>query len=186
MRSATKAGILSLACALCVSVAGAQQYSGNHSAYASRQPDESQTDTYKRSSDFLFTEDDGLAVIAAAMDSRTLRHSGDCSHLVQAIYRKAGFPYEYATSNDLFTGVEGFERVRQPQPGDLVVWRGHVGIVIRPSRHVFFSFKHAGPGIDDYSSHYWSGRGRPRFYRYVKNDPCAGCMLRAHNSWKSQ
>jgi hypothetical protein len=52
-----------------------------------------------------------------------------------------------------------------------------VGIVIRPRRHLFFSFLHAGPGTDDYQSPYWKGRGRPRFYRYLKGEPCAGCRL---------
>jgi hypothetical protein len=41
--------------------------------------------------------------------------------------------------------------------------------VVRPSKHVFYSFLHAGPGIDDYNNHYWTNRGEPRFYRYVKN-----------------
>jgi len=124
------------------------------------------------------TSDDGLSVIAAALDSRVSRYSErDCSHLVHAIYERAGFPYAYASSSDLYDGIEGFRRIMRPQPGDLVVWRGHVGIVIRPSRHVFFSFMRAGPGIDDYEAPYWTSRGQARFYRYVKNDRCAGCVF---------
>jgi cell wall-associated NlpC family hydrolase len=115
-------------------------------------------------------------VIAAALDSKVRRDGGrDCSHLVHAIYERAGFRYAYANSDDLYDGVEGFRRVWQPQPGDVIVWRGHAGIVVRPSRHVFFSFLNAGPTIDDYRSPYWTARGIPRFYRYVKGDPCAGC-----------
>jgi cell wall-associated NlpC family hydrolase len=125
------------------------------------------------------TRDDGLSVIAAALDLRKLRPSGDCSHLVQAIYERAGFRYTFANSYDLYDGVEGFQRVFEPQPGDLIVWRGHVGIVVHPSRHIFFSFKSSGPGTADYTTGYWMARGRPRFYRYVKNDPCPGCVLRA-------
>ena len=131
------------------------------------------------SSDRALTQDDRLSVIAAALDPKTRRYSGrDCSHLVHAIYEKAGFPYAYASSRDLYAGVEGFQRVDQPEPGDLVVWRGHMGIVVRPSRHVFFSFMSKGPGVDDYDSRYWRGRGHARFYRYIKNDPCPGCPLR--------
>ena len=123
------------------------------------------------------SSDEGLSVIAAALDSKVRRDGGlDCSHLVHAIYERAGFRYEYASSDDLYDGVEGFRRVWHPQPGDVIVWRGHAGIVIRPSRHVFFSFLTAGPGIDDYRSSYWTARGIPRFYRYVKGDPCAGCI----------
>ena len=118
------------------------------------------------------TSDEGLSVIAAALDPKTRRYSRpDCSHLVHAIYKRAGFPYNYARSSDLYAGVEGFQQVAHPQPGDLVVWRWHAGIVIQPSRHVFFSYLRQGPGVDDYGAAYWTSRGRPRFYRYVKREP---------------
>jgi cell wall-associated NlpC family hydrolase len=120
--------------------------------------------------------DEGLSVIAAALDRKVRLHSGrDCSHLVHGVYARAGFPYRYASSDDLYVGVDEFRRVEGPQPGDLIVWHGHAGIVVRPSRHIFFSFMSSGPGIDDYKTTYWRSRGRPRFYRYVKNDSCPGC-----------
>lgn len=132
--------------------------------------------SYGRQADRTLSSDEGLAVIAAALDAKLRLHPGhDCSHLVHAIYERAGFPYIYATSDDLYFGVEGFQRVAEPQPGDLIVWRSHAGIVVRPSRHIFFSFMSKGPGISDYQTRYWQGRGHPRFYRYVKNDSCAGC-----------
>jgi cell wall-associated NlpC family hydrolase len=138
----------------------------------------SQAQEGARASGRGLSADDRLAVIASALDAKTPRYAEhDCSHLVHAIYQRAGFPYAYASSDDLYAGVAGFQRVSQPQSGDLVVWRGHAGIVIRPSRHVFFSFLHAGPGTDDYQSTYWSGRGQPRFYRYLKNDGCTGCTV---------
>ena len=122
------------------------------------------------------TPDDGMGVISAALDPKVRQFaSHDCSHLVHAIYERAGFPYTYADSDDLYDGVEGFLRVQYPQPGDLIVWRGHTGIVVRPSRHVFFSFMSAGPGIDNYESPYWVARGEHRFYRYIKKHPCSGC-----------
>jgi cell wall-associated NlpC family hydrolase len=134
--------------------------------------------TTKRKRERELTSDERLALLASALDSKIPRlPEYDCSHLVHAIYERAGFPYPYVNSDDLYDGVEGFQRVSKPKPGDLVVWHGHAGIVIRPSRHVFFSFLHAGPGIDDYASHYWKGRGQPRFYRYIKNFSCAGCTL---------
>src|ERR1700687_821217 len=53
------------------------------------------------------TPDDGLAVIAAALDSRIhLDREPDCSHLVHAIYGRAGFPYSYAPSSDLYGGPQ--------------------------------------------------------------------------------
>jgi cell wall-associated NlpC family hydrolase len=133
--------------------------------------------------DRALNEDDRLSLVAAALDARVRRNSEpDCSHLVHAIYEQAGFPYAYAPSSDLYTGVEGFQRVKQPEPGDLVVWRGHAGIVIKPSQHIFFSYMRSGPGTDDYQAPYWKNRGRPRFYRYVKNDSCEGCDSGKHRS----
>ena len=115
------------------------------------------------------TSDDRLSLLAAAMDRRVQREAEpDCSHLVHAIYEAAGFPYDYAPSSDLYAGVESFQRVKAPLPGDLVVWQGHVGMVIKPSRHIFFSYLSSGPGTDDYEAAYWKSRGRPRFYRYLK------------------
>jgi cell wall-associated NlpC family hydrolase len=119
----------------------------------------------------LASSDDGLAILGAALESRgsyKVRKRSDCSHLVHAIYEKAGFPYPYAPSSDLFVGAEGFERVQHPQPGDLVVWHGHSGIVVSPQQHTFFSALRTGLGVEDYDSAYWMGRGRPRFFRYVK------------------
>jgi len=126
--------------------------------------------------DSTLNQDDRLSLIAAALDAHVRRDSEhDCSHLVHAIYEEAGFPYAYAPSSDLYAGVEGFQRVKQPEPGDLIVWRGHAGIVVQPSKHIFFSFMTSGPGTDDYQSPYWRGRGHPRFFRYIKNQPCAEC-----------
>jgi cell wall-associated NlpC family hydrolase len=125
--------------------------------------------------DHALTDDDQLSIIAAALDSRVRHSERDCSHLVHAIYDEAGFPYSYAPSSEIYRGVEGFLRVKRPEPGDLIVWRGHVGIVIKPSQHIFFSYLRSGPGIDDYEAAYWKSRGRPRFYRYVGNDRCTEC-----------
>jgi hypothetical protein len=143
---------------------------------AGQQPPQQPHAPAKPGRDRTLTQDERLSIIAAALDSKVRRDSGhDCSHLVHAIYERAGFPYVYASSDDLYEGVEGFRRVTQPQPGDIIVWPGHAGIVVRPSHHVFFSFLTAGPGIDDYHSRYWIGRGEPRFYRYVKGVACTSC-----------
>jgi cell wall-associated NlpC family hydrolase len=124
------------------------------------------------------TADDGLSILAAALDSRPrVRSENDCSHLAHAIYQRAGFPYTYASSSDLFDGIVSFERVSHAQPGDLIVWRGHVGIVVKPSRHIFFSLMSSGPGIDDWESSYWRARGHARFYRYVKNPAARDLVL---------
>src|ERR1700756_5223502 len=117
----------------------------------------------------LLTADDGLAILGAALEGRYKTESrSDCSHLVHAIYEKAGFPYKYQRSSDLYAGVEQFHRVTQPQPGDLIVWPGHAGIIVSPTQHTFYSSLRSGFGMQPYDSVYWKRRGRPHFFRYVK------------------
>ena len=126
----------------------------------------------RRPAPVILSADDGLSVIAAALDARVkASRQPDCSHLVHAIYLQAGFPYPYASSSDLYDGTDEFQRVTRPQPGDLVVWPGHVGIVVNPAQRAFFSRLRRGPGIDAYDAQYWKQRGQARFYRYVKQVP---------------
>jgi hypothetical protein len=118
---------------------------------------------------WLVSSDQGLAIIGAALESRKPTDSNaDCSNLVHAIYERAGFTYSYSNSSELYRGIKEFRRVIHPQPGDLVVWRGHVGIVISPVQHSFFSAMRSGRGVEFYDSPYWQARGQPRFFRYLK------------------
>ena len=118
------------------------------------------------------TRSEGLAILDVALDSRYhAEFPFDCSHFVHGVYERAGLPYEYASSSDLYAGIDEFRRVARPQPGDLAVWRGHAGIVIDPVRHSFFSVLRSGPGFASYDSPYWKQRGRPHFLRYVKAVP---------------
>jgi hypothetical protein len=120
----------------------------------------------------LLDESDGLAVLGAALETRhKSAQSSDCSHLVHAIYEKAGFSYKYQSSRDLYAGDNDFQRVWQPQAGDLIVWPGHAGIVVNPAQHSFYSALRSGFGVQPYDSVYWRGRGRPRFFRYIKARP---------------
>src|SRR2546425_13281688 len=100
------------------------------------------------------------------------RRTEDCSHLVHDRYEKAGYPYPYANSLDLYNnGSESFVRVRAPQPGDLIVWPGHVGIVVDPKEHSFFSSTSSGARTAYYDSPYWRGRGSAPFFRYLSDKP---------------
>ena len=175
MRIPVKPAIAALLCGVGLCVSWAQD--GPRQSRTPNPVPQRATRDRPRKTDRTLSPDDRLSLIAAALDSKPRRYAErDCSHLVHAIYERAGLPYAYASSSDLYAGVDGFQRVAQPQTGDLVVWRGHVGIVIRPSRHVFFSFLNGGPGIDDYEAPYWTRRGRARFYRYVKNSPRVGSV----------
>lgn len=127
--------------------------------------------------------DEGLAVLGAAMESR--HHPPqrrDCSHFVHTIYERAGFPYAYENSIAMYDGTSEFERVTQPQPGDLIVWRGHMGVIVNPVQHSFFSSLRTGLGVERYDSPYWKRRGRPRFYRYVKSAPAALTLASARST----
>jgi hypothetical protein len=116
----------------------------------------------------LLTATDGRKIAAAALgQDETPRGAQDCSHLVHQIYSDAGYEYSYASSFDLYAGHGSFRRVRHAQPGDLVTWPGHVGIVVDPARHRFYSLVRSGLQTEDYLGPYWRSRGRPRFYRYI-------------------
>jgi len=120
----------------------------------------------------LLDVNDGLAVLGAALETRhKSAQRSDCSHLVHTIYEKAGFSYKYQSSSDLYAGNEDFQRVWQPQAGDVIVWPGHAGIVVNPVKHTFYSALRSGFGVQAYDSVYWKGRGRPHFLRYIKARP---------------
>ena len=115
----------------------------------------------------LVSAREGLLIVEAAKDQdEAERDAQDCSHLVHQTYLDAGFEYRYANSYELYAGNENFKRVRYPRAGDLIVWPGHVGIVLDPIEHSFYSLVSTGLEAQDYLGTYWKARGRPRFYRY--------------------
>ena len=117
----------------------------------------------------LLAAEDGFSILAAALDERNRQSDkADCSHLVHDVYERAGFTYKYEPSSDIYSGLAEFHRVTRAQPGDLIVWPGHVGIVISPAQHTFYSSLTSGFGVEYYDSAYWKRRGHPRFFRYIK------------------
>lgn len=61
---------------------------------------------------------------------RSFPKETDCSHFVHQVYSMAGFPYQYQSSRH-FSRAEEFEPipVREAKPGDLVLFRNHIGIL---------------------------------------------------------
>jgi len=115
----------------------------------------------------LLSAEDGRAITTVARDQdETMPGAQDCSHLVHQAYLNAGFEYPYASSFELYAGNENFGRVKRPQAGDLIVWPGHVGIVLDPLEHSFYSLVSTGVEAQNYQGRYWRSRGKPRFYRY--------------------
>lgn len=103
----------------------------------------------------------------------------DCSHFVQYLYEQAGLYYGYTPSRVLYKGIKDFKRVLHPKSGDLVVWQGHVGIVVDPNEATFISALRSGVKTSSYKSDYWKRRGHPRFLRYV-GQPQDAPALEAH------
>jgi|SRR5215510_4076676 len=93
-------------------------------------------------------------------------NSLDCSHFVNSLFETIGLGYEYQPSRILYRGTEAFKRIYEPQTGDLVVWPGHVGIVVDPETKTFVSSLRTGVKVATYTSRYWKRRGHPRFFRY--------------------
>jgi hypothetical protein len=125
---------------------------------------------WHRTSRLLNTRE-GRSITAAAREQNELANGmQDCSHSVQQIYLRAGFEYPYASSFEIYAGDENFQRVRFPRAGDLIVWPGHLGIVVDPVEHSFYSLVSTGWEAQDYEAPYWKSRGKPRFYRYRIGD----------------
>jgi hypothetical protein len=162
-----------LLCVTPIPVASAQEKEATY-----RASDETPDLHHKPIASRMLTPNEGLAILGAALDSRHSQadFSADCSHFVHELYKSAGFLYQYASSSDLYGGTDEFRLIANPQPGDLVVWPGHTGIVVNPDQHAFFSVLRSGPGVDSYDSPYWKQRGRPHFFRYLK--PAQGSLPR--------
>jgi hypothetical protein len=115
----------------------------------------------------LLSPDQGEALAAFALRSeKRIRTKPDCSHLVHQLYARAGLIYPYEDSRVLYRGITDFQRVKKPQAGDLVVWLGHVGIVLSTEEKTFISSVHSGILAESWMAPHWVRRGHPRFYRY--------------------
>ena len=127
----------------------------------------------------LVSPEQGEALAAFALQSeRRIHPKPDCSHLVHLLYARAGLIYPYEDSRVLYRGISDFERMKTPQPGDLVVWLGHVGIVLSPEEKTFLSSVRSGILTESWTAAHWARRGRPRFYRY-RIGPAANMNLLA-------
>ena len=127
----------------------------------------------------LVSAEQGQALADFALQSESrIRNKPDCSHLVHLLYSRAGLIYPYEDSHVLYRGISDFERVKKPQPGDLAVWLGHVGIVLSPEEKTFLSSVRSGILTESWTAAHWVRRGRPRFYRY-RIGPAANMSLLA-------
>jgi cell wall-associated NlpC family hydrolase len=103
-----------------------------------------------------------LVTLGTQIERTTL----DCSHFVNSLFEQVGLYYRYEPSIALYSGTAAFKRVYKPVSGDLVVWPGHVGIVVDPNQQTFVSALNSGVKVASYASSYWRRRGHARFFRY--------------------
>ena len=111
----------------------------------------------------------GEALVSIGMEIE--KTALDCSHFVNSLFEQAGLYYKYEPSRVLYRGTRGFKRVYRPLAGDLIVWPGHVGIVVDPVEKIFLSKLRTGVKVTSYTSRYWQQRGHPRFFRYSSPIP---------------
>lgn len=83
----------------------------------------------------------------------------DCSHFVWRVYKAVVFPDMPYIFNDPSRDGEYFNQVAKEKvlKGDLVVWSGHIGIVVDPILGTFIGSQSTN-GVSGayYSSGYWS------------------------------
>ncbi len=60
----------------------------------------------------------------------TIEDETDCTHFVQEIYKRAGFPFHYSPSGT-FACLQVFKEIKEDEAkaGDIVLYKGHVGIL---------------------------------------------------------
>ena len=114
-------------------------------------------------SQHLLTRSEGRALVDMALSQTPpADDQPDCSHLINQIFAAAGLDYPYKTSFELYAGIPEFQQVRSPQPGDLIVWRGHVGLVVDPYEHSFYSSLGSGLQTQQYDA---------KSRRYISRSP---------------
>jgi cell wall-associated NlpC family hydrolase len=86
----------------------------------------------------------------------------DCSHLVYEVYKEAGLPYPYATTNEFVKKADPyFQKVDVPSEGDVVLYESHMGIYTKGQ----IISARSGLGRVDYGQlNYF--KGFLGFYRY--------------------
>jgi cell wall-associated NlpC family hydrolase len=101
----------------------------------------------------------------------------DCSHFVYQVLNSArrtvatAGPIPQLVDYRSTTTIEvsgAFYPVPIPEPGDLVLWDGHVGIVISPQRGTFIGAQTStGVAEASYTTGYWAKRAGLRFLRFA-------------------
>jgi cell wall-associated NlpC family hydrolase len=92
----------------------------------------------------------------------------DCSHFFHRIYAKVvDSSLPYMTTGTLKTSSY-FVDTQTPRTGDMVLWDGHVGIVVDPQTGAFIGAQSSGVGIaNNKTNSYWKKRAGRKFRRHT-------------------
>jgi cell wall-associated NlpC family hydrolase len=99
----------------------------------------------------------------------------DCSHFVYQVLNEArkacssGFPVPQVVNYRNTATMESSHLwfpTKMPEPGDLVMWDGHAGIIVGNGRFVGAQSS-TGVAEATHAGGYWAGRSAKRFLRFV-------------------
>lgn len=103
---------------------------------------------------------------------RGMENGVDCSGFVAAVvYKATGYLKTFTTEE--MPGIKAYQKVTDPQPGDIAWWKGHVEIYLGTNSDGTYHFagsrnpgcgKNHGPSIVDRKDRHGV---KPEFYRYV-------------------
>jgi cell wall-associated NlpC family hydrolase len=101
----------------------------------------------------------------------------DCSGFVRRVFHEV-FPIAGLLARDdlsvaTFAIVDLFVDIDSPASGDIVLWTGHIGIVVDPTKRTFIGAQTStGVAVASYASGYWaSHNGGPKKFRKWKSLP---------------
>lgn len=94
-------------------------------------------------------------------------HDGiDCSHFVWEVIKAAGHSGAPYISTSQIPGSGYYSQVDMPQVGDIVLWDGHMGIIVDTTQGKFIGAQSRGVEEASYTSGYWGNRHH-RYFRYT-------------------
>ena len=91
----------------------------------------------------------------------------DCSGFTKHVMDRCGINIPAGSANQKNAGV-GVDK-SQAQAGDLVVWKGHVGLVIDGNKNMIDAGSNSVPKIRSYETDYWRSRGDYVIRRVLTN-----------------
>jgi cell wall-associated NlpC family hydrolase len=96
-------------------------------------------------------------------------HTGiDCSHFVWEVLKAAGHPGAPYTATGGVAGSAVYSPASAPpQAGDIILFDGHMGIVVDPTAETFVGAQSKGVESASYAKGSYWGNRQHSFYRYV-------------------